>query len=218
MPTATPLPFGRYTVQAGDTLYSIAGRYGTTVDALVALNGLADPEFIYVGQVLLVPAVEQPKPPSDALVHVVQAGDTLFSIAWRYGTTVDELARLNSISNPWFIYVGQTLLIPSGEQPQERVYIVQAGDTLSSIALRHNTTVQTLMLLNQIRNPWWIYPGQRLLLPDSQPRSGHIYDVLPGDTLYSIAWRHGTTVEALAAANGITAPWVIYIGQQLVLP
>jgi LysM repeat protein len=212
------MPFDRYTVQAGDTLYSIANRFGTTVDALVALNGLADPSFIYVGQVLLVPGAEQPTPPSDSLLHVVQAGDTLYSIAWRYGTTVNELARLNNIANPWFIYTGQKLLIPSAGQPEERVYIVQEGDTLTSIALRHDTTVQTLMLLNQIRNPWWIYPGQRLLLPDSQPQPSHVYTVLPGDTLYSIAWRNGTTVEALAAANGIAAPWVIYVGQQLVLP
>ena len=212
------MPFSRYTVQAGDTLYSIALRFGTTVDALVALNGLADPAFIYAGQVLLVPGAEQPKPPSDALVHVVLPGDTLYSIAWRYGTTVDALARLNGISNPWFIYVGQQLLIPSAGQPQQRVYIVQPGDTITSIALRHNTTVQALVLLNRIRNSWWIYPGQRLLLPDSQPRPGRVYAVLPGDTLYSIAWRHGTTVEALAAANGIAAPWVIYVGQELVLP
>lgn len=211
------MPFGHYTVQPGDTLYSIALRYGTTVDVLVALNGLADPSFLYVGQVLLVPA-GQPQPPADTQVYIVQRGDTLFSIAWRYGTTVAELARINNIANPWFIYVGQSLLIPARGEPSARVYIVQPGDTLTSIALRHGTTVQTLMLLNHITNPWWIYPGQRLLLPESQPRPGRVYTVLPGDTLYSIAWRHGTTVEALAAANGITAPWVIYVGQLLVLP
>lgn len=206
-------------MQPGDTLFSIARRFGTTVEALAAVNGLADPEFIYVGQALLVPAGSQPEPPSDALVHVVEPGDTLFSIAWRYGTTVDDIARLNGIANPWYIYVGQQLVIPaSGGQPEERIYIVQPGDTLTAIALRYDTTVQTLMLLNHIRNPWWIYPGQRLLLPDSPPRPGRIYTVLPGDTLYSIAWRHGITVEALADANGITAPWVIYVGQQLVLP
>ena len=189
------------------------------MDALVRANGLADPAVIYVGQVLLVPSGgEQPQPPSDALVHVVQAGDTLFSIAWRYGTTVSELARLNNIANPWYIYVGQQLVIPSKENADERVYVVQPGDTLTTIALRHDTTVQTLMLLNHIRNPWWIYPGQRLLLPASQPRPGRIYIVIAGDTLFSIAWRHGITVEALAGANGVTAPWVIYIGQQLVLP
>lgn len=211
------MPFGRYTVQPGDTLYSIALRYGTTVDALVAFNGLANPSLIYVGQVLLVPG-GQPQPPADTQVYIVQPGDTLFSIAWRYGTTVAELTRINNIANPWFIYVGQSLLIPAKGESDTRVYIVQPGDTLTSIALRHNTTVQTLMLLNRITNPWWIYPGQRLLLPQSQPRPGRVYTVLPGDTLYSIAWRHGTTVEALAAANGITAPWVIYVGQLLVLP
>lgn len=204
-------------MQPGDTLYGIALRYGTTVDVLVALNGLADPSFIYVGQVLLVP-MGQPQPPAETQVYIVQRGDTLFSIAWRYGTTVAELARLNNIANPWFIYVGQSLVIPSGAQPEQRVYVVQPGDTLLSIALRHNTTVQALVLLNRITNPWWIYPGQRLLLPQSQSRPGRVYTVLPGDTLYSIAWRHGTTVEALAAANGITAPWVIYVGQLLVLP
>lgn len=116
---------GTYVVQPGDTLTSIAQRFGTTVAELVALNNIPNPDLIYVGQVLQLPdgtpgdpppptpPPPTPPPPSGG-TYVVQAGDTLTGIAARFGTTVAELVALNNISNPNLIYVGQVLQIPGG--------------------------------------------------------------------------------------------------------
>lgn len=97
-----------YTVAPGDTLYSIARRHGTTVEALMRLNGL-ESFLLQPGQVLKLPSGER--------THVVAPGDTLFSLARRYGTTVEALMRLNGLSSPE-IKVGQVLRLPEeGEAP-----------------------------------------------------------------------------------------------------
>ncbi len=104
-----------YIVQRGDTLYRIAARYGSTVDAIAATNGIANPNRIYVGQRLTIPgAVSTPTAPTytsavGSGVYIVQPGDTLHRIALRYGTTVPHLAAINSIANPSLIYVGQRI-------------------------------------------------------------------------------------------------------------
>jgi LysM repeat protein len=113
---------GRYTVRAGDTLSSIAERFGTTVASLAASNHLANPNLIYAGQVLDVPAGAGPTawgPPAPAettsvRTYTVRAGDTLSSIAERFGTTVGALAAANHLANPNLIYVGQVLNIGGG--------------------------------------------------------------------------------------------------------
>ncbi len=102
-----------YVVRPGDTLYSIAARFNTTVEAIMAVNRIINPNFIYVGQRLIIPAgqgagasITQPR------THIVQPGETLTSIALRYGVTVEEIVRANNLPNPNFIYVGQKLIIP----------------------------------------------------------------------------------------------------------
>ncbi len=100
----------RYTVQPGDTLTRIAARFGTTVGAIVEANGLTNPNLIYVGQVLVIPAGVSASSPER--VHVVQPGETLYRIALRYGTTVERLMALNGLNNPNRIFVGQVLRIP----------------------------------------------------------------------------------------------------------
>ena len=92
-----------YTVQRNDTLSEIAARFGTTVNALTLANGIADPDLIYPGQVLVIPTggcVDN---------YIVQRGDTLSGIAQRFGTTVARLASLNNIRNTDRIYIGQVL-------------------------------------------------------------------------------------------------------------
>ncbi len=156
-----------YVVQWGDTLSAIAWRYGTTVAAIVQRNGLADPSRIYVGQRLIIPTGGGVPAPGGTQIHIVQSGETLFSIARRYGTTVEAIVRANNLANPSLIYPGQRLVIPSGSgQPDTgRTYVVQPGDTLSSIALRFGTTAAAIAAANNLVNPALIYPGQVLIIP-----------------------------------------------------
>ncbi len=128
---APPLPT-THVVQPGETLRSIAELYGLTVEQLVALNTITNADKIYVGQVLnlvpvqpaaapaAIPVETSPvmPPESQALIYVVEPGDTLFKIATRFGLTVNDLATANEISDPTVIYAGQKLLIPGVEPPQ----------------------------------------------------------------------------------------------------
>jgi LysM repeat protein len=198
-PAATPVPVptaapaageaaggagSKYIVRWGDTLFSIAQRFGVTVDAIKQANGLTS-DFITVGQELIIPgAAIPPEPgpggpppaPGRPAIHIVQPGENLFRIALRYDTTVECLAEANHIINPWFIYVGQELVIPSagniplpphhdGPGAPDGTYVVQPGDTLYSIAARFGTTVHALVVANNLPGPDMIYVGQILNVP-----------------------------------------------------
>jgi LysM repeat protein len=116
-----------YVVQWGDTLTSIAQRFGTTVQAIVSANNISNPNLIYAGQTLIIPGTGSPPPPSPPppspppptgdCTYTVRAGDTLSAIAVRYGTTVGVLVQLNNIANPNLIYVGQVLRVPCDGSP-----------------------------------------------------------------------------------------------------
>ena len=98
-------------MQPGENLFRIALKYGTTVQAISAANGIVNPSLIYAGQELLIPAGGAP-PATGARYHVVQPGETLSGIALKYGTTPWAIATANGISNIGHIYAGQTLRIP----------------------------------------------------------------------------------------------------------
>jgi LysM repeat protein len=116
-PVATQLPSGQektHTVKAGENLFRIALQYNLTYQTLAAYNGIANPNYIVVGQKLKIPTsgapVQPPKPA--ARTHVVRAGENLFRIALQYNMLYTELARANGLGYPYTIYVGQRLVIP----------------------------------------------------------------------------------------------------------
>ncbi len=121
-PTATPVATqqpapttgtGTHVVQAGENLFRIALRYGTSVEALAQANGITNPSLIYVGQQLKIPGTSEPSPsPGGEKVHVVQPGENLFRIALKYNYSYLYLAQYNGISNPNFLSVGQKIVIP----------------------------------------------------------------------------------------------------------
>jgi LysM repeat protein len=234
-----------HVVRRGETLSSIAARYGTTAQAIVQANGLINPNYIYAGQRLALPGAGAASS-GGSQVYTVRRGDTLFAIAARHGTTVAAIMQANSLRS-YIIYVGQRLALPGAgaassgtassgtassgaSQPGSgQYYTVRRGDTLSAIAARHGTTVPAIMQANSLRSSV-IYAGQRLALPGggaansgtasngaSQPGSGQYYTVRRGDTLFAIAARQGTTVPAIMQANGLRSS-VIYAGQRLALP
>ena len=131
-----------YTVQSGDTLYGIAKKYNTTVDKIKSLNNLTS-NTINVGQVLRLP-----KSSNDYIKYTVQSGDTLYGIARKYNTTVDEIKRLNNLTSN-IINVGEILNIPNSSTNYIS-YIVSRGDTLYGIAKKYNTTVDEIKRLNNL--------------------------------------------------------------------
>ena len=106
---AAPTGQTSYVVKPGDTLYKIASLYGVTVSAIVTANNITNPNLIYPNQVLVIPATT---PSTSTVRYVVQAGDTLYKIAARYGVTVSAIVTANNIANPNLIYPGQVLIIP----------------------------------------------------------------------------------------------------------
>lgn len=165
--TPTPEPpdgnetYSTYTVQYGDTLSGIAKNYGTTVEELVSINQIANPDLIYVGQILQIPKGQNGT--GNTSTYMVQSGDTLSEIAQEYHTTVARLVALNHIANPNLIYPGQILKITgAATTPSTQYYTIKWGDTLSEIAQTYHTTVAKLVALNHISNPDLIYAGETL--------------------------------------------------------
>jgi murein DD-endopeptidase MepM/ murein hydrolase activator NlpD len=115
------------------------------------------------------PVFAAPPAQQGEAVYIVQAGDTLVGIAFRYGTTAQAIALANNLANPNLIAVGQRLLIPGAatvEPPAgQRVHVVQAGDTLHALAVRYGVTVEGIMAANKLADPDYIEVGQRLLIP-----------------------------------------------------
>ena len=172
-----------YVVDWGDTLITIAARYGTTLNALMTANGIRNPDFIYIGQRLVIPgnAAPAPAPAPTTNTYVVQSGDTLFSIAMRNGTTVEALMQANRLYNYW-IYVGQTLKIPGAPapvpppvpvppppkpapMPQGVYHIVRPGEYLELIAARFGSSVYAIQIANKLANASFIWAGQSLFIP-----------------------------------------------------
>jgi lipoprotein-anchoring transpeptidase ErfK/SrfK len=109
-------------VRPGENLFRIALRYGMTTQTVAAANGIVNPHRVYVGQRLVIPGhgntpSTHPQPTPSGQTYTVRRGDTLSSIARRYGVSTWALARANGIRNPAFIYVGQVLRIPSSGSP-----------------------------------------------------------------------------------------------------
>ena len=160
-----------HVVQRGETLASIAQRYGSTVDALAHANGLHDPTRIYVGQRLLVPGGGVEIDPQPTSPYIVQAGDSLAGIARRSGASWQSLARLNGLLSPDVLYAGQLLQVP-GAHPVAGsgggLHIVADGETVLHIALRYDVPLWTLIVANDWVDPALVYRGQPLLIPGEE--------------------------------------------------
>ncbi|HEX2183338.1 MAG TPA: LysM peptidoglycan-binding domain-containing protein [Rubrobacteraceae bacterium] len=157
-----------YVVQPGDTLSEIAERFGSTVDAIVEANGLADPDIIFAGQILCVPPRGHQGQVFPTEPYIVQPGDTLSEIAEDFGLSVDDLVRFNRIRDPDVIFVGQIVCAPLAAPGLGTiaVWIVRPGDTLSEIGERFGVSAEQIAQHNGIRDPDLIFPGQRLRIPN----------------------------------------------------
>lgn len=197
-----------YVVKSGDSLWSIARKYNTTVDKLKKRNNLTS-NLLSIGQILYLP--ENNSNEGGELnfnEYIVKSGDTLYSIANKYGTTVADLKTINNLSSN-NLKIGQKLKLPENNQEQ---YIVKSGDTLYSIANKYNISVDELKSFNNLSNNI-LGIGQVLNIPSSY----NTYVVKSGDTLYSIARKYNTTVSNLETINNLKTS-ILSIGQKLLVP
>ena len=178
-----------HVVRAGELLAGIAQRYDVDVADLAALNGIDDPNLIVPGQSLIIPGTRRANPygapalstelPADGGYYTVQPGDSLSTIALRYAMTQADLMRLNGLSDPSFVWVGQQLRVTARAQPlaaaavdtaaavqqAANIHVVAAGDSLSAIAQTYGTTVDELLIANGLPNANFVFVGQRLRVP-----------------------------------------------------
>lgn len=222
-----------YTVKNGDTLYSIARVYGTSVDSIKKLNYLTS-NNLYVGQVLRIPenyiAPENMNIPEFSN-YTVKRGDTLYSIAKQFQTDVDTIMQDNALGFP-ILQVGQNLKIrktstgiieecfgeeytpPVGIMTKYYNYTVKRGDNLYTIAKNNNTSVDEIKKINNLSNNN-LSIGQILKIPSISGSSG-TYTVQRGDTLYSISRKFNTTVDSIKKKNNLLSN-SLSVGQTLII-
>ena len=200
-----------YTVKKGDSLYSIARLYDVSVADLKIANKLTS-NMLSIGQVLKIPDIVEK---SDTSVYYVKKGDSLYGIAKSYGVSVEDIKKLNNLSNN-NLSIGQELLIPglsSENVPSVKVYTVVKGDSLYKIANLYGVSVDDLKSANKLSSSV-LSIGQQLVIPDSG--SSKTYVVKRGDTLYGIARDNNTTVDRLKILNGLVGN-TLSVGQVLKL-
>lgn len=145
-----------HVVNRGDTLSALAQRYGVSLDDIVLVNDIDDPDVLVVGQTLVIPQMNRE--------YVVKPGDSLSIIATKYGITVQQLREANNITNSDLIFVGDLLVIP-----QVR-HTVRSGETVWAIAKRYGVSVEQIVAANQMDNPSKVAVGEILTIPlDDRP-------------------------------------------------
>lgn len=158
-----------YIVRWGDTLFSIARRFGITVPALMTANGLTS-DYIYAGQLLTIPIgapiTPPPPPPGFDCKYTVQYRDTIYSIAWRYKIQYPLLMQANNMYST-YLRVGMELKVPCATPVPDNfpVHEVAAGENLFRIAVKYETSIYSIALVNGLWSTHWIYPGQKLVIP-----------------------------------------------------
>jgi LysM repeat protein len=213
-----------YVVQPGETLFRIALRYGLTVDALAAANHIADPTHIVAGQVLIIPdanaanpaapaapanpppaAPANAVPPANAapVYYTVQAGDTLNSIARKFGLNMQDIANANGMSDPNHLHVGQQILIPGAKAPG-------SSATVPSVPAPDQPAPNAQPPANPQPQP--AAPA------NTTATTGRTHVVKPGEGLAAIGRLYGISWPTIAAANNINDPNTIYAGMVLKIP
>ena len=204
---------GYYIVKKGDSLWSIASKNNTTVDNIKKLNNLSS-NNLSVGQVLKLSYDAKKEDIKESNIYTVKKGDSLWLIANKYGTTVDELKSANKLKSNT-LSIGQTLIIPEKKENTNKIsYVVKKGDSLWLIANKYDTTVEKIKSTNNLKSNT-LSIGQVLVIPSSSEFI--TYTVKKGDSLWLIANKYNTTVDNIKKLNNLSSN-NLQINQKLILP
>lgn len=204
---------GYYIVKKGDSLWSIASKNNTTVDNIKKLNNLSS-NNLSIGQVLKLSYDAEKEDIKENNIYTVKEGDSLWLIANKYGTTVDELKSANNLKSNT-LSIGQTLIIPEKKENTNKIsYVVKKGDSLWLIANKYDTTVEKIKSTNNLKSNT-LSIGQVLVIPSSSEFI--TYTVKKGDSLWLIANKYNTTVDNIKKLNNLSSN-NLQINQKLILP
>lgn len=207
---------GYYVVKSGDSLWSIASKNNTTVNELKSLNNLSN-NALQIGQLLKLPTINSGNNnfTTSQNIYTVQKGDSLWAIANKYGTTVDNIKSANNLTSN-NLSIGQTLIIPteSNQITNQITYNVKKGDSLWAIANRYDTTVEKIKSTNNLSSNT-LSIGQVLIIPSTS--EFNTYTVEKGDSLWTISRKYNTTVDNIKKLNNLTSN-NLSIGQKLIIP
>lgn len=203
-----------YTVQKGDSLYSIANKFNTSIEALKNTNGI-NGNLINVGQTLTIPTTNKVTP-GDYIIYTVKRNDNLWNIANTYEVSVNDIVDYNNLGTT-ILQPGQQLLIPTKTQQPENsqiTYVVKNGDSLWNISKKYNTTVDELKKANNLTSNM-LSIGQQLIIPETS--NYETYTVKSGDSLWKISQNYDTNINDLIKLNNLSTN-ILQIGQQLLIP
>ncbi|MFW6029810.1 MAG: LysM peptidoglycan-binding domain-containing protein [Halanaerobiales bacterium] len=233
-----------YTVKSGDSLWTISHNHDISIEEIVEMNNLKNISDIQVGQSLKV--AEGNNQSNDQSSYTVKTGDLLWKIAQDFDVKIQDIIELNNLKAPdFYIYIGQTLLIPGQEEVSEPaasyfIYPLKPGDILWNIAQEFNTTVKELVELNEIRNAYDLYVGRELRIPLNQSDDNEIVDekenennnnnnnsnyvpylfyrVNQDDNIWRIAKIFGISTRNLMRYNGMNSTRDLEVDDILIIP
>ena len=215
-----------YEVRPGDTLNSIAARFGTNLVGLIELNPTLRLRSLTEGMTICVPRVPERPPCVNGAYYTIREGDSFYNIAQRYGIPLNLLLEANPEANPYDLKVGQEICIPDVPPgcPFGTVVTIQEGTRLSDILISYNISLNELRDANVNFNPNIIVPGTELCIPQEtfmQCPEGTTteYVIQAGDSLSTVAIANNITPSELLIANPHLRPAnFLIVGTRVCIP
>lgn len=214
-----------YTVQPGDTLNSIARRYGITLIGLIELNPTLRLRTLTEGMQLCVPKVPERPPCINGSLYTIMEGDSFYKLALRYNVPLNSIIEANPDANPYDLKVGQQVCIPNVPSfcPFGVVHTIAAGETLSNILIRYNSSVNELLNTNPGFNPNILVPGTEICIPPTSYQECSSdqgeYVIKANDSLATVAQAYNLAPSILLIANPNLRPAnFTIIGTKICIP
>ena len=228
-----------HVVQPGENLWVISRRYQVPLKNLLQMNGLSEKSILQPGMKIIVK--QEGKESTGACgYYEVKKGDTLWTIARKFNTSVQAIMEANGLNENSILQIGQKIVLPAtlataverNETATTITHIVKQGESLWLISRFYGVSIKSIMDANGLNENSILQVGMRLAIPGiavSKVASGNkvaavpqenyeVYHIQSGDTLWALSRRFRVSVETLARANGLTEKSILKVGQAIKIP